>query len=227
MKKPASWSVAVGTGLLLTLTALVPVSGATAAPAPAAPAQAHSADLVDGTSPRARRARHRPGRLRVPGAAAPGVRHRPASEHDAGAARLHLRPPERPGGRADVRPAALRERHRPDIRARLAQRAAAEDVPPGQELLDRHPVRRHPADGHAQRRAPGPRTHRAHPRLPGRDSTITPARSSRRRTRSPRTCRTHADFLDNPLWTLERLRVLRRGGPRPPDPGHPGQAGLR
>lgn len=47
MKRP-SWPalpVAVGTGLLLTLTALVPVSGATAAPAPAAPAS--RVDLVD------------------------------------------------------------------------------------------------------------------------------------------------------------------------------------
>jgi hypothetical protein len=42
VKKPARWSVAVGTGLLLSLTALTPLSSATAAPAPA-----HRADLVD------------------------------------------------------------------------------------------------------------------------------------------------------------------------------------
>jgi hypothetical protein len=42
---PAALPVAIGTGLLLALTALVPVPGAGAAPAPAAPAS--RADLVD------------------------------------------------------------------------------------------------------------------------------------------------------------------------------------
>lgn len=45
MKKPARWSVAVGTGLLLTLTALAPVSTATAAEPSSA--KTHRADLVD------------------------------------------------------------------------------------------------------------------------------------------------------------------------------------
>ena len=36
-----------------------------------------------------------------------------------------------------------------------------------------------------------------------------------------------AEFLAQPALDAERLRVLRRGGPRPPHPGHPRQAGLR
>ncbi len=47
MKRPARWSVAIGTGLLLTLTALAPGSTATAADPAQASSTTHHADLVD------------------------------------------------------------------------------------------------------------------------------------------------------------------------------------